>query len=64
MEKIFESFSEFLNETKMSQKELIQWYTDRLEKVKKHWNGNDERSKEYIAFAEKELEEVKKGRDW
>lgn len=45
------------------QERLIKFYEDRLEKVKGMYGG-DCRTEEYIEFAEKELEEVKNGRQW
>lgn len=50
--------------TKMNKQErLIKLYENRLEKVKEMYGG-DCRKEEYIEFAEKELEEVKNGRQW
>ena len=45
------------------QEKLIIWYTQRLEKMKAAYAG-DWRKDEYIAAAEKDLEEVKTGRSW
>lgn len=45
------------------QEKLIAYYENRLAKVKEMYNG-DTRKAEYIEFAEKELEEVKNGRQW
>ena len=45
------------------QEKLVKFYEDRLAKVKEMYSG-DFRTKEYIEFAEKELEEVKNGRQW
>ena len=48
----------------MSKQEmLIKFYEDRLEKVKAMYAG-DFRTKEYIEYAEKQLEEVRNGRTW
>lgn len=45
------------------QEKLIKFYEDRLEKVKAMYAG-DCRKVEYIEYAEKQLEEVRNGRDW
>lgn len=45
------------------QEKLILYYTERLEKIKALYSG-DWRKEDYIKFAEKELEEVKNGRNW
>lgn len=45
------------------QEKLIIYYTEQLEKVKVAYTG-DCRKDEYIARAEKNLEEVKNGRNW
>ena len=51
-------------ETEMSKQEkLIKFYEDRMEKVKAMYAG-DCRKIEYIEYAEKQLEEVRNGRDW
>lgn len=47
----------------MTQEKLIKRYEEQLEKTKEFYKG-DSRKNEYIEFAEKELEEVKKGRAW
>ena len=47
----------------MTQENRIKIYENRLEKVKEMYSG-DVRKNEYIEFAEKELEEVKNGRQW
>jgi hypothetical protein len=54
-----------------TQKQLIQYYERRLETVKAMWKISDsntslqnERAKEYVDNAEKQLEEVKQGRNW
>lgn len=43
--------------------ELVAFYEDRLAKVEAMYKG-DGRKAEYIEFAKKDLEEVKKGREW
>lgn len=50
---------------------LIRYYEDKLEKTKAMWNPDKqvssiakERCKEYIAFAESELEAVRNGRNF
>ena len=53
----------------MTHSELIKYYKQRLEKVKKHWpldskNVDTERSKGYIDHAKNELKAVKNGRTW
>ena len=53
----------------MRREKLIKFYEERLKKVKIMWSNNTtelnkDRNKEYIDFAEKELEEVKNGREW
>lgn len=45
------------------QEKLIAWYTQMLEKVRKAY-ANDWSKEDYIKAAEKDLEEVKNGRDW
>ena len=45
------------------QEKLIKFYEDGLEKVKGAYEG-DSRKIEYIEYAEKQLEEVRNGRDW
>jgi hypothetical protein len=54
-----------------TQEELIDYYERRLKTVKAMWTISDsntslqnERAKEYIENAEKQLEEVKQGRNW
>lgn len=54
-----------------TQKELVERYENKLEKVKDHHNPEKARteigkikSKEYIEFAEQELLAVKNGRNW
>jgi hypothetical protein len=54
-----------------TQEQLIQYYERRLETVKSMWKISDsntslqnERAKEYVDNAEKQLEEVKQGRSW
>lgn len=54
-----------------TQKQLIEYYEKRLETVKAMWKISDnrtdsqnERAKEYVDNAEKQLEEVKQGRNW
>lgn len=42
---------------------LIKFYEDLLENVKAMYDG-DCRKIEYVEYAEKQLEEVKNGRDW
>ena len=54
----------YLEENEMSKQEkLIKFYEDRLEKVKAMYAG-DCRKIEYVEYAEKQLEEVRNGRDW
>jgi hypothetical protein len=52
----------------MTKKELIEYYERQLEKVKIMYKPNNswskERCEEYIAHAEKDLNEVKNGRNW
>lgn len=47
----------------MSREELIKYYEKRLETAKAMYK-NDWRKKPYIDRAEKDLEEVKNGRNW
>jgi hypothetical protein len=54
-----------------TQGQLIEYYEKRLETVKAMWKISDsntssqnERAKEYVDNAEKQLEEVKQGRNW
>ena len=49
---------------KNSKEELIQWYTQRLEKVKDAWGSHGDRGADYIKVAEDDLKAVKKGRNW
>lgn len=47
----------------MKNEKLIKYYTEMLEKVKAAY-AHDWRKAEYIKNAEKDLEEVKNGRNW
>lgn len=46
----------------MSREKLIEHYEKQLEKVKKQFNDSIHQG--YVEYAEKELEEVKNGREW
>ena len=54
-----------------TREQLIEYYEKRFETVKAMWKISDsnttsqnERAKEYVDNAEKQLEEVKQGRNW